>query len=288
MWVEFTDPQDVAQRFRCDLTWLTSTYACIYGRGCRGLDAGRPDDGCCGLGAHFCDADDLERVSRVVAELTSDTWQFADRREAVVAARGPGGDEAEPPDEAGSAGQPWWTEPEDGALKTRVVDGACVLLNRHGFAGGAGCALHAAAQRDGVTPLRYKPDVCWQLPLRRDYRTVESADDTSYLEVTIGEYERGHWGPGGHDFDWYCTTSPLAHEHGRPLFVSHADELVELMGPAAYAELTRRCEAHLLGVQAARATPERRALLPLLVHPASLAARAAGWRHPRPGSGLRG
>lgn len=265
MWVEFTDPDDAAQRFRCDLTWLTSTYACIFGAGCRGLDAGRPDDGCCGLGAHFCDADDLARVSRVVAGLTPQTWQFADRPEALRP-------DPQPPD------RPWWTEPEDGALKTRIVDGACVLLNRPGFAGGPGCALHAAALADGVAPLRYKPDVCWQLPLRRDYRTVEVADDTSYLEVTIGEYERGHWGPGGHDFDWYCTTSALAHGHARPLFAGHADELVELMGAAGYAELVRRCEAHLLAVRAARAEPPERArtLLPLLVHPASLAASGAG------------
>lgn len=275
VWVEFLDPDEPAQRFRCDLTWLTSGYACIYGRGCPGIDTRRGADGCCGLGAHFCDDDDLARVADVVAGLTADTWQYADARARVLDETAASGT-SETADEADG---PWWTEPEDGAVKTRVVDGACVLLNRAGFAGGAGCALHAEALRRGVPPLRLKPDVCWQLPLRRDYRTVEIADDTSYLEVTIGEYERGHWGPGGHDFDWYCTASPLAHGHREPLYRSHADELTELMGAAAYEVLGRHCEAHLAAVRAARARPEGRALLDLLVHPATLAAR----ERPAPG-----
>lgn len=252
VWVEFTDPADPAQRFRCDLTWLTSGYRCIFGAGCRGLRADRPHDGCCGLGAHFCDADDLARVRAAVAELGPDDWQFAP---------------AQLP-----APERSWTEPEDGETKTRVVDGACILLNREGFARGAGCALHSFALRRGISPVALKPDVCWQLPLHRDYRTVEMPDGSSYLEVTIGEYERGQWGPGGHDFDWYCTGSALAHGHSEPLYVAHADELTELMGAAGYIELRQLCQAHLAAMSAL-ATGPTRALLPLFVHPATLAAR---------------
>ena len=50
------------------------------------------------------------------------------------------------------------------------------------------------------------------------------------------------------------------------------------MGEAAYAELEVRCEAHLATVKAVRASGSRK-LLPLMVHPATLAARAA-----RPGA----
>lgn len=253
LWLEFVDPDEPAQRFRCDLTWLTSGYACIFGRGCHGLNSERPDDGCCGLGAHFCDEDDVNRVAAVVDRLTSKDWQFADE---FGAAAGGGADRA-------------WTEIEDDATKTAVVDGACVLLNRADFPGGAGCALHALAITEDVSPVRYKPDVCWQLPIYRDYRTVELADGSSYLEITIGEYERGRWGPGGHDFDWYCSAAPEAHGHREPLFRSHADELTELMGAAGYAELARRAEAHLASVDAL-AHGDRR-LLPLFVHPATLA-----------------
>lgn len=59
-WVEFPDPADDEQVFRCDLTWLTSRWNCIFGSGCQGIQAGRADDGCCTLGAHFSDEDDGE------------------------------------------------------------------------------------------------------------------------------------------------------------------------------------------------------------------------------------
>ena len=51
---------------------------------------------------------------------------------------------------------------------TRLVDDACIFLNRPGFAAGAGCAFHIAAVNRGVNPLTLKPEVCWQLPLRRE------------------------------------------------------------------------------------------------------------------------
>ena len=63
-YAEFPDPADADQVFRCDLTWLTSRWACIFGQGCPGIYADRPDDGCCTLGAHFADADDERRVGQ--------------------------------------------------------------------------------------------------------------------------------------------------------------------------------------------------------------------------------
>ena len=57
-WVEFDDPADDGQRFRCDLTWLTSSWTCVFGSGCHGIDADKPDFGCCVLGAHFTDDED--------------------------------------------------------------------------------------------------------------------------------------------------------------------------------------------------------------------------------------
>jgi hypothetical protein len=180
---------------------------------------------------------------------------------------------------AEGTGPDGWTELEDGVEKTRVVDGACVFLNRPGFGAGDGCALHQLALRKGVEPWTLKPEVCWQLPIRRTYRTVTRPDETSYLETTIGEYDRRGWGPGGHDLDWYCTGNPAAHIGDRPVFRSNEPELRELMGDAAYEELARHCEAHLELVAAARASEptgaEGRRLLPLLVHPATLAAQEA-------------
>ena len=44
-WVEFIDPNDDEEIFKCDLTWLTSHWTCIYGAGCTGVFADSPNDG---------------------------------------------------------------------------------------------------------------------------------------------------------------------------------------------------------------------------------------------------
>ena len=232
--VEFADPADEAQVFRCDLTWLTSSYMCIFGQGCQGIYADAPDVGCCTLGAHFADKDDESRVAVSVAQLTPADWQFHPGRPVKKS--------------------DWVDTDDDGERKTLTVeyDGqqACVFHNRGDFApaggqGGAGCALHGLALRQGRNPLETKPDVCWQLPIRRQFRTVEVQDGTSYTEVSIGEYDRRGWGPGGHDLDWYCSGNTEAHVALEPVFVTHEAELVELMGREGYAELARHCEAHV-------------------------------------------
>ena len=39
-----------------------------------------------------------------------------------------------------------------GETVTRLLDDACIFLNRPGFAGGAGCAFHIAARGGASTP----------------------------------------------------------------------------------------------------------------------------------------
>ena len=168
-----------------------------------------------------------------------------------------------------------WTEEEDDTRKTKVVDGACIFLNRPGFPAGAGCALHQHAVLTGSPPHEAKPDVCWQLPIRRSYRTVEQPDDTSYLEVTIAEYDRRGWGPGGHDLDWYCSSNTEAHVGAEPVYRSNRAELTALMGEAAYAALVVRCEAHLDTVKRARSAGRPAA------HPAPRAPGDGGGGHGR-------
>jgi hypothetical protein len=227
-WAEFADPADPDQVFRCDLTWLTSRWTCIFGRGCPGIYADRPDDGCCTLGAHFADEEDEARVAEAAAALTDEQWQLREvgQRDGWVELE----DAADLPEGA---------EP---ARKTRVHDGACVFLNRPGFAGGTGCALHKLALDTGLPITDTKPDVCWQLPQRRQYRTVTRTDDTRYLEVSIGEYGRDGWGPGGHDLDWYCSSNTEAHVGTGPVYATNAAELRELMGDGAYEVLVGLCE----------------------------------------------
>jgi hypothetical protein len=225
--VEFTDPADGDQVFRCDLTWLTSRWACIFGEGCQGIYADRPDDGCCTLGAHFADEDDERRVGKAVKQLKSSQWQYKKD------GRAGGWVELEEPDHVAEGELP--------GRKTRTVDGACIFLNRPGFPGGAGCALHVLALSQNRSFVETKPDVCWQLPLRRQFRTITRTDESTYTEVSIGEYGRDGWGPGGHDLDWYCSSNTDAH-HGRiPVYLENRAELVALMGPAGYELLVRFC-----------------------------------------------
>ena len=92
----------------------------------------------------------------------------------------------------------------------------------------------ALALREGVSPVQTKPDVCWQLPIRRTYEHVDRPDGTTVLLVGIGEYDRRGWGPGGHDLNWYCSSNTEAHVAAEPVYVTERDGLVEMMGAAAY------------------------------------------------------
>jgi hypothetical protein len=228
--VEFADPLDADQLYRCDLTWLTSRWTCIYGRGCHGIDRTKPDDGCCVLGAHFSDKADEKKTKKYAAMLTPETWQH----------------------HATGTKKGVTEKDEEGASKTRVVDGACVFLNRAGFSGGAGCALHQLAGRLGQDYVEVKPDVCWQLPVRRTFDHVTRTDGTEVLVITIGEYDRRGWGPGGHDLDWYCSGSTEAHVAVEPVYVTERSTLVHLMSPAAYDILAAHCEARMAALTAAR------------------------------------
>ncbi|MEI8261716.1 MAG: hypothetical protein WCG77_09470 [Actinomycetes bacterium] len=218
-WVEFVDPADSEQMIKADLTWLTSRWTCIFGRGCQGISAKRPDAGCCVHGAHFAGKKDKKSVSRWVAKLSPETWQHY----ATGQKKG-------------------WTQMEDGDEKTRVVKGACIFHNSEDFAGGYGCALHHLAAAEGVSFIETKPQVCWQLPMRRTYERRKFEDGDEKLVVVIGEYQARDWGAGGHDFNWYCTDNPEAHIGEDPVYISNRDELVALMGPAAYAEVARMCK----------------------------------------------
>ncbi|WP_106275354.1 hypothetical protein [Geodermatophilus tzadiensis] len=231
-WVEFPDPADPRHVVRADLTWLASAWTCVFGRGCAGVVPGRPDDGCCSHGAFFSDEDDLLRVTAAVADLADEDWQLA------PVGRGAWTEEDSADDDSSDEGGVR-------SLRTRLVDGACVFLNRPGFPGGTGCALHRMALREELHPLTTKPDVCWQLPVRREQEEVERPDGSTVLVSTVGEFDRRGWGPGGADLHWWCTGSPAAHVSPEPLVLTYGPELTALLGPAAYDELRRLTEARL-------------------------------------------
>ena len=225
-WLEFTDPDNPQHVVRADLTWLLSRWTCIFARGCHGILAGRASEGCCSHGAFFTDADDEKRVRAAVRKLTPATWQHFRR------------------------GFKQYTEMDtvDGSTPARRTatqgpEGPCVFLNDASFPGGPGCALHAQALRDGVHPLEYKPDVCWQLPIRRDQEWTKRPDGSKILLSVLGEFDRRGWGEGGHDLHWWCTSAPEAHVGSRRLYQEYEPELTALIGKAAYTKLAELCAA---------------------------------------------
>jgi len=212
-WLSFEDPEE-ERTWVFDVTFLLSPWTCIFGRGCEGVLTGPAPElvqGCCSYGAHFTDEDDVARVSAAALTLTSAQWQFrAEGRRRGVVKKDAAGDTV-----------------------TRMVQGACIFLNRVGFAGGAGCALHVGAVQQGERPLDLKPNVCWQLPLRREDET----DDDGHVTSTVRQWDRRHWGAGGLEFHWWCTESPEAFVGHRPVYLEMRDELVELVGEAPYLRL---------------------------------------------------
>lgn len=204
-WISFDDP-DEERTWLFDVTFLESSWRCIYGDGCQGIGEHPDADaqrGCCSHGAYFSDDDDRQRVMAAVDQLTSDHWQLKDA----------------------TAGDPIHRD-EDGAWRTRIVDGACVFLNRPGFSSGAGCALHTAALAANRAPLELKPDVCWQVPIRREDHETESG----HLFTMIREWARRDWGDGGEDFGWWCTEAPEAFGASAPVYIELREELIALCG----------------------------------------------------------
>jgi len=130
-------------------------------------------------------------------------------------------------------------DPESGDRMTLVMDGACIFLNRPGFARGAGCALHSAALDAGERPMDWKPDVCWQLPLRLE----EHTDEHGHITSTLREWKRRDWGEAGHGFHWWCTSEPDAFVGRRRVYQELRDEITELVEPHIYPLIVGQLEA---------------------------------------------
>lgn len=261
-WFEFTNPDDPFHVLSIDLTWVESHYSCAFGTSaCPGIDASQPDVGCCVHGAYMADEQDRDQLYDAVASMPAKYWQHRpDSVDSYLAAADPV--ELEPwlvwDELDGDDGEP---EP---ALKTPLVGGACIFANREGWATGAGCALHQWALDAGEDLTVVKPEVCWQLPLRRHEEYEERPDGQEILRTTIGEYDRRGWGGGGEDFDWYCTGDSACHSNPEPMWRSHRAELVALLGQECYEILAEHCAAREQARRAGVAFPQ---------HPATVKAR---------------
>lgn len=241
------DQGDTLWRFERE--FLNSNWTCTFGQGCKGIlaeDATELNQGCCSLGAHFGDGpagqSEARQVSAYVAMLTPEQWQYHDigsaDHEAPAAknASPHDADDHEPGPVAGFYGDAERTH-------TRVVDGACVFLNRPGFAGGEGCALHIGALAVGDSPTEWKPSVCWQLPLRVDWALVDEADPEGPETATVRRWSRADWGDHGTKMSWCCTERSEGGEAycgSEPVIDSLSDELQTLAGDEVYVELRKK------------------------------------------------
>ena len=222
-WISFEDP-DEQRTWVFDATYLHSNHRCIWGEGCQGiLDHPAPElaQGCCSYGAHFVDDDDVQTVVSAFVRLEPRHMQF--HAQAVKKGFLRPGD----PDTDGTI-----------PTATRVVDDACIFLNRPGFEGGAGCSLHIAAVEAGERPLDWKPNVCWQVPIRLEHHT----DDNGHVTSRLREWKRRDWGEGGNDFHWWCTEAPEAFIAEHPVYETSRDEIVELVGQRIYDLMVEQLE----------------------------------------------
>ena len=218
-WISFEDPDEM-RTWMLDATFLRSSYKCIYGQGCQGiLDDASPElmHGCCSFGAHFLDEKDFKNVTKYVKRLKGRHWKNKDK----------------------AKDKGWFSTAKDGEKKTRVVNGACIFHNPPGFDGGTGCAFHIAAVEAGERHMDWKPDVCWQVPIRLE----EHIEDGGYVVSTIREWKRRDWGEGGDEFHWWCTESADSFIGKDPTYTFFTDELTEIMGKKAYAILVKMLSA---------------------------------------------
>jgi hypothetical protein len=209
-WVSFEEKDGSVWLF--DASFLCSNWTCIFGNGCKGVlvdDATELQQGCCSYGAHFADASDRTRVRAAAKRLTKEQWQL---KSAAAKAGGP------------------IHRNEEGDWVTRLHDEACIFLNRPDFEGGPGCALHRAALDAGDHFLDWKPEVCWQLPLRLTHSTDENGRSTH----TLREWQRRDWGEGGLEFHWWCTESHDAFVGHQPVYEAMRGEIIALVGKRRY------------------------------------------------------
>lgn len=233
VYVEISRP-DVTWRFERE--FLTSNWTCLFGKGCKGIlttDATDLNQGCCSLGAHFGDGpagqEESRQISAMAAMLEPEQWQFHEV-----------GTSEHRPDGAADSIAGIFGDAE--RTHTRVVEGACVFLNRPGFAGGEGCALHIAAVDVGDSPTEWKPSVCWQLPLRVDWALVDEADPDGPETATVRRWSRADWSTHGETMHWCCTERAEggeAYSGSEAVVDSLSDELEALSGNDVYQALKK-------------------------------------------------
>ena len=212
-WLSFEDDEE-ERTWVFDATFLTSNWTCIFGNGCQGVLTGPAPElvqGCCSYGAHLVDKKDARRVEKAAATLTPEEWQNHGTKKNVIEVN------------------------KHGETVTKLRRRRLHLLEQARISpAGAGCAFHIAAMRRGVDFMTLKPEVCWQLPLRREDQVD---DDEGHVTSVVRQWDRRHWGKGGREFHWWCTEAPDAFVGTKPVYKEMEAELTEMVGAKVYGEI---------------------------------------------------
>ena len=223
-WITIPVPGKDKKQWQIDVTFLASSYRCIFGQGCQGVltePAAELVQGCCSYGAHANDKKDQEKITKLSKKLTDDEWQFRN----VGMKKGV------------------WAKVGKDDYRTRLVDDACVFLNRPGFAAGPGCALHVHAQNHGKHFVDTKPIVCWQLPIR----TMDRDEEDESITTVLTEFGRDGWGEGGEEFAWWCTEAKEAFTGAEPVYKSMEAELRATLGDDVYEQVCKYMDTRVSG-----------------------------------------
>lgn len=218
---EIVNPIEIADGdtvWRFDAAFLSSNWTCIWGRGCHGIGTERAAHlarGCCSLGAELDGIDEARTLAASAAALGPEIFQY----QALAQGEGVFSD-------------------ADGT-NTRVVDGACIFLNRPGFPGGAGCALHLAALAAEESPIDWKPSVCWQVPIRVDWAMGEDGVETA----DVRRWTRADWGSDGEVMAWCCTEGDEAYVGEHRVIDSLSEELEAIVGTPVFVTLRKKLGA---------------------------------------------
>lgn len=211
----FDEVDDGETVWRFDRSFLLSNWECIWGRGCLGIldePAEHLGQGCCSVGAELGDEDEARNIDALAATLGPERFEH----HAEARAGGIFSDALR--------------------TQTRIVDDACIFLNRPGFEGGAGCALHLEAIASGESPIDWKPSVCWQLPIKVDW---DEGDDGREV-ATVRGWTRADWGEEGETMAWCCTEGTRAYVGEAAVVDSLAGELQAIVGTEVYVTLRSR------------------------------------------------
>ena len=221
-WLTFPSPTDPEHQYRVNVSFLLSTYQCIFGQGCPGMlnDVPTPDLGCCSRGVTFIDEDDFEHVSEMVEQLTAEDSDNIEH----IRSRG------------------WYLQSRHGKpYKTRKLGNACIFDNRDGGASGKpGCAFHHLALRTGAHPADTKPFICWSVPL--NFSSEEPEEPGGVTTTIVSAFTADAWGGTEDDEEpdgrghvgYWCIETPDAYSGTAPVYRSFEHELRKGMGDEAY------------------------------------------------------